>query len=87
MGQTEGTLLVSKHSDKTHEEIRKEPAELSLRRKFVALRVSETLAELPSSERCAALDIIRQRDNHAQLDLAWLAEFLKVVKALKAEEK
>jgi phytoene/squalene synthetase len=87
MSQVEETLSLLERSRRTHEEIRKEPAELSLRQKFVALRVSEALAELLPSERRAALDVIKQRDKHSQLDLAWLAGLLKVLKALKAQEE
>jgi phytoene/squalene synthetase len=87
MSQIEETLSLLERSHRTHEEIRKGPAELSLRQKFVALSVSEALAELLPSERRAALDVIKQRDKRAQLDLAWLAGLLKVLKALKAQEK
>ncbi|MHC4527523.1 MAG: hypothetical protein ACYS29_06575 [Planctomycetota bacterium] len=87
MSQTKDTLSLVERSRKTHQKTGKAPAALSLRQKFVALKVSETLAQLQPSQRRAALDVIKRRDKHGQLDLAWLAGFLKVLKALNDEQR
>ena len=68
------------------DKIRKLTERLSLRQRSAILRTSKVLAELPTSERRAALAIIRQRDKNGWLDYPWIASFLTVLSKLKAEE-
>lgn len=58
------------------------PAQRSLMQK-----TSKMLAELPASERRAAVDIIRRRDKNEGLDFRWLTSFVAVLRKLKAEER
>lgn len=60
--------------------------DFSLSQKLAMLKASQVLAQLRPAERRAALNAIKQRDKRDEIDFAWLAGFLKVLRALKAEE-
>jgi hypothetical protein len=82
--ESKSSLLESRHE--IQGKVRKLLRDLSLSQKLAMLEASDMLAELPPSQRRAALHIIRQRNKRAEVDVAWLASFLKVLRALKAEE-
>ena len=87
MAQSEmkSSLLESRH--KAQNEIKEPKSEnSSLHKKLEMLRASDVLARMQPEDRRAALAIIRQRDKHGQLDGSWLASFIRVLRALKAEE-
>ncbi len=83
MGQiaTKSSLGASQHE--VRYKIRKLAGYLSLGQKSAIL---EVLAKLSTSERRAALNIIRQKDKNGGLYYPWLARFLAVLRKLKAEE-
>lgn len=82
--ESKSSLLESQHE--VQGKVRKLLRDLSLSQKLAMLKASDILAELPPSQRRAALHIIRQRNKRTEVDVAWLASFLKVLRALKAEE-
>ena len=81
---TESSLGTSQHE--VQDKIRKLAEHLSVMQKSVVLRTSKVLAKLSTSERRAALNIIRQKDKNEGLDYPWLASFFTVLRKLKAEE-
>jgi hypothetical protein len=82
--ESKSSLIESRHE--VQGKVGKLLRDLSLSQKLTMLKASDILAELPPSQRRAALHIIKQRNKYAEVDFAWLASFLKVLKALKAEE-
>lgn len=86
MGQiaTKSSLGASQHE--VQDKIRKLAEHLSVMQKSVVLRTSKVLAKLSTSERRAALNIIRQKDKNGGLDYPWLTSFFAVLRKLKAEE-
>ena len=81
--------IKTKSSSVTHQlnvekDISKLTKHLSLGQKSTVLRASRVLAELSSSERHAALDVLKQRNSNGGLDYRWLANFLTVLSKLKA---
>ena len=86
MGQiaTKSSPVASLHE--VPDKIRKLVEHLSLRQRSVVLRTSKVLAKLSTSERRAALNIIRQLDKNGGLYYPWLASFFAVLRKLKAEE-
>jgi len=86
MGQviTKSSFVECHHH--VQDEIRKLTKNLPLRQRSAVLRISNRLAELPASERRAALNIIRQRYENRGLDYPWLTSFLAVLGNLKAEQ-
>ena len=60
--------------------------DLSLCQKLAMLKAPQILEQLQPAQRRAALNLIKQRDQQAEIDFAWLTSFLKVLRALKAEE-
>lgn len=79
------SLLESQHE--VQGKVRKLLRGMLLNQKLAMLKAPELLSELRPSERREALHAIKQRDQRAELDVIWLASFLKVLRALKAEEK
>ncbi len=57
-----------------------------LSQKLAMLKASQVLEQLRPAQRRAALNVIKQRDEQSEIDFAWLAGFLKILRALKAEE-
>ena len=86
MGQitTKSSPVASEHE--FQDEIKKLTEHLSVGQRLALLKRSKVLAELPASERRAAVDIIRQRDKNGGLDYPWFASFLAVLSKLEAEE-
>ena len=82
--KSKSSLLESRHEvQSTMKELLRD---LSLSQKLAMLKAPRVLAQLRPAERRAVLNIIKQRDQQAEIDFAWLAGFLKVLRALKAEE-
>lgn len=67
-------------------EITKLTKHLPSKQKTAILRASKVLAELSSSERLTALDLLRQKNENGGLDYLWLANFLTSLTRLKAEQ-
>ena len=67
-------------------EMKKLLRDLSLSLKLAMLKAPQVLAQLQPAQRRAVLNVIKQRDERAEIDFAWLASFLKVLRALKAEQ-
>ena len=82
--KSKSALLESRHE--VHSKMKKLLRDLSLSQKLAMLKAPQVLAQLRPAERRAALNVIKQRDERAKIDCAWLAGFLKVLRALKAEE-
>ncbi len=82
--KSKSSLLESRHEvqNKTNKLL----IDSSLSQKLTILKASQVLAQLRPAERRAALNAIKQRDERGEIDFAWLAGFLKVLRALKAEE-
>ncbi len=78
------SLLESRHEVQCN--MKKLLKDLSLSQKLVMLKAPQVLAQLQPAERRIALNVIKQRDERAEIDCAWLAGFLKVLLALTAEE-
>jgi hypothetical protein len=79
------TSVESLHN--VHVKFRKFTKHLASRQRSVILRRSEVLEELSTSERRAAMAIIRQRNKNGGLDYLWTSRFLTVLTKLKAGER
>ena len=78
------SLLESRHE--VQNKMKKLLRDLSLSQKLAMLKAPQVLAQLRPAQRRAVLNVIKQRDDQAEIDFAWLASFLKVLRAIKAEE-
>ena len=78
------SLLESRHE--VQSKMKKLLRDLSLSQKLAMLKAPQVLVQLRPDQRRAALNVIKQRDERAEIDFAWLASFLKVLRALQAEE-
>lgn len=78
------SVLESRHEVQSN--MKKQLRDLSLSQKLAMLKAPQVLAQLRPAQRRAALNIIKQRDERTEIDCAWLASFLKVLRALRDEE-
>lgn len=74
------------HRPNVKKEIIKLTKHLPSKQKTAILRASNVLAELSSSERLTALDLLRQKSENGGLDYLWLANFLTSLTSLKTEQ-
>lgn len=82
--KSKSSLLESRHE--VQSKMKKLLRDLSLSQKLAMLKAPQVLAQLRPAERRAVLNVIKQRDEQSEIDFAWLASFLKVLRTLKAEE-